>query len=603
MLSKKTVSVIVLIEGAPEGVINDTIQNVISQTHKSLDLIVATHPFEDLAKIQDRWRQINNLSWAVTQEPGGLSLLQAGQKLIKGEYVFYRTTGPASWFPRHIEHHLDLFAWDKKAQWSHSIIEYHNLAEQQNPFNIVNFRLERPPNLDTVIVDEICHSAELQVDWTTCLKPGPNGQQRFFPGAVFEIFKGYRLAVPEEITISQWVDPRPQQPILCPPKSSQNVEEEVIEMPNGQLGVKIQYPTIMGNMQWIEHNKLVFDQIKALDPLSIKKIAIKRTIGMGDVILVEPVIRALRQKYSNAEITMFTGATRGAREIVAHFNSRPDVIIGDLEEQKIMSDYLYDQKGYDLRFDFDLAYESRRDINYIDAYFLTAGFVEEVTETEKGLRLVNPVPNSERAPRLVYEEPRMIVDKYVSVSLEGSGWPGKEWEVTRWIEVLKNIKAMGYKLAFVSGGGQNQSCIGMMSKLEIDRLASLTLGEGDGIFLNGQNDFNIMLNYLRYAEFHVGVDNGPMHIAAAFGNKSFIVAGAALPSMTSRSSLIWQVTNEKLSCLHCKGRQFYNPAPSGITFVAMCENMNDTYACMTKLDTTRVVDQFNKFYQISNFKV
>ena len=42
------------------------------------------------------------------------------------------------------------------------------------------------------------------------------------------------------------------------------------------------------------------------DTEDISSIAIKRTMGMGDVVLVEPIIRKLKEKYPNVPITLYT---------------------------------------------------------------------------------------------------------------------------------------------------------------------------------------------------------------------------------------------------------------------------------------------------------
>ena len=607
MISKKIVSVIVLAEQGPEAIVNEAIDNVLHQTHKTLDLIVAITNRADLDKIRDRWKEVSNMRWILSDGKDGLALLESAVKEAKGDFIFYRTMGPHTWFPRHIEHHLDLFSWDKKAVWSYSLLEYHNVAENAGPYNILNFRIEKPPKPEQVILDEICHYTELKIDFRKCVTPKDGGRLEFFPGTIFELLKNERLAIPEEITVMQWIDPRPPVPVLGAPKSDQNVSEEVVELLDGQMGIKVEYPTVVGNVQHDEHNKLVLERMKDLKPEDVTKIAIKRTIGMGDVILVEPVIRALRRRYPNAEITMFTGKTRGAKDIVPFFAARPDVIVGDLEENAIVQDLLYDKKGFDLRFDFDLAYESRKDINYIDGYFLTAGFVDEIVEVDGKLQLTNPIPISERAPALVYEEPRLIPEKYVAVEFFGSGWPGKEWQTywmapgeeekrtenRGWQDVLRVIDEKGLKV--VATGEGADAGRGLPNSFIKSCKSGYALNSLQN-FVNNGSKFQNMMNYLRYCEFFVGSDCGAMHVAAALGKKCFIVAGAAIPSMTSRSTNIYQVTNPDLTCLHCKGKQFYNPnGQGGITFVANCL-IQDQYACMRKLSVDYVLSEFDKFY-------
>jgi ADP-heptose:LPS heptosyltransferase len=392
---------------------------------------------------------------------------------------------------------------------------------------------------------------------------------------ILKQLENLRVVVPEEITVTQWVDPRPQQIPLGRPVSDKNIEA-VVEGANGELEIKAEYPTLVGNLQWKEHNNNIFNRINTLDPLSIKKIAVKRTIGMGDVLLTEPVIRALKRKYPNAAITFFAANGRNAKDIVQYFESKPDEIIGLENEQVLIQDILYNKKGYDLRFDLDLAYESRQNVNYIDAYFEITGFKEEVKEIDGELTIVPDVPEYEKVPRLKYDEPAIIQEKYVAVELAGSGWGGKEWDLGAWKLLLKQIP---YKIVFTSGL----------------RIFDNEAGSDQIIYINKNNKFSTMMNLIKHCEFFVGSDCGPAHIAVAFDKPAFIIAGAALPKYTMKSHLAFGVSLE-LDCLHCKGRQFVNQTNEGFSFVAKCENPSQ-YKCMSDLKLEYASNKLKEFLQ------
>jgi ADP-heptose:LPS heptosyltransferase len=574
---KKLVSVIVLAETAPFEAVNETIQNILNQTYKMLDIVVsADKKRPDMKALRDQWNSTPNLR--ILETDGGIALIQEAIKIANGEFIFYKSVGPIGWLPRHIEHHLDLFRWDSKALWSFSFLEYKDITQQQNPINVINWRIESAPDPKKIIADELCHLTEFKPDWNKMMVSFDEGKSiTFFPGACLEAWKSYRVAVPEEITVQQWIDPHPPVPTFGMPVSDEPVVEDVVEELDGQLGVRVELPTLVGSTQWDAHNKIVLNRLRDILPEKITKIAVKRTIGMGDVILVEPIIRNLRKRYSNAEITLFTSKNRSCVDIVKQFVSKPDHVIGMDGEGEIVKDYLYTQKGYDLRIDLDLSYECRKNINYIDAYFLTAGFTDEIVEVDGLLQVQNPVPDEERVPALIYEEPRTIPEKFVAVELAGSGWAGKEWDLESWDKVLETIFKMGYKIVFVSP-------------------QRLPKGENYTSNVNTHSEFGAMMRDLRCCEFYIGADNGPMHVAAGLGKKCFVVAGAAIPAYTSKSKNIWQVTNPTLSCLHCKGRQYYNQLENGqLTFVARCD-IPDQYACMKKLDLQYVLDQFNQFH-------
>ncbi len=577
------VSVILLAEQSPTEQIHQQLQNIVNQTYKNLDIIVSYKNDYDVSSLISKWNETSyNIRWIPCNE--GLDLLNIPLSKIIGEYVFYKTVNPIIWMPRHIEHHLELFKEQKnKALWSYSFLEYRNINEQNLLINVIGYRIntENIPK-EQILLDELVHHSSLTPEWEKCIVQIQNTNQiTFLPGMVFQNWKQYRFVNPTERTITQWINPQNQQQIeLGKPTSSNNVNEEVIELDNGELGVKIEFPTIVGNIQYKEHNNKIFERIKKVDVDFIKSIAVKRTIGMGDVLLVEPVIRALKNKYQNAKITMFVGNSRGANDVVNYFKSKPDSIIS-IDENLLIYDYLYTQKGFDLRFDLDLSYESHLGYNYIDAYFETCGFEEKYQDDGSGnLEIVKYVKDEEKIPQLEYNHDRIINDKYIVAELFSSNWGGKQFEdQSKWLNVILRAKELGYKIVFLSNINP------------IRKVADV---------VNDSNDFNLLLNYIKYSEFFIGTDCGSMHIATAFNKRCFIINGAVLSNKTSYSKNIYQVFDKNLTCLHCKGRQFYNDnGQNAITFVAKCELQNEKqYSCMKNITSEYLLEEFNKFIEI-----
>lgn len=582
-MPQTTATVILLAERAPADAIHQNLSNIFNQTYKDIEVIVSYFKRDDLTELKEKWGT-TSFPIKFLECPEGFELLYNALKEATGELIFYKSVNPVFWLPRHIQHHIELFKYDPKAEWSYSFIEYRNMDEQNQFLNALGYRVDTKLNPQQVVVDEIVHVKSLVPEWNKCLA-NINGNTVFFPGIVVTTLKEKRCAIPKEITITQWqkIQPPPA-PQLGFPKSNQNPVEEVIEQ-DGNLVVKCEYPTILGNEQWNQHNELVRSRFANIPITDIKKIAIKRTIGMGDVVLAEPAIRALQKKYPVATIDFFVGENRGSTEVAKLFSSKPNVIsMTGMGDAPIIQDYLYDQKGYDLRFDLDLAYESRKNTRYVDAYLDVLGFKDEVIEREGQLVVEHPIPESERIPQLTWENPteRIVKEKYVTVTLEGSGWPGKEWDLNGWETILDKIQENGYVLVFTS------------PQRVPDKYRS---AETSKVRINTLFDFDTMLNYLYYADFHIGADNGPMHIASAFGKPCFITCGTALTRFTTPSPFVYGVSKNDLTCLHCKGRQFFNSnGQGGITFVTNCENP-DQYACMKKLEIPYVQAEFDKFRQ------
>ena len=120
-----------------------------------------------------------------------------------------------------------------------------------------------------------------------------------------------------------------------------------------------------------------------------------------------------------------------------------------------------------------------------------------------------------------------------------------------------------------------------------------------GDVVNENNDFNILLNYLKYCEFFIGVDCGDLHISQAFEKFAFVINGAALSSKTSYSKKIYSVTNKNLTCLCCKSRQFLNDnGQGGVTFVSHCELPKDKeFSCMKDITSEYLLSEFINFKQ------
>ena len=294
--NRKQVSVIVIAELAPKQKISDCINLILNQTYKNVEILISYFKRNDIDDLKKSFFQVPNIFWIESEQ--GFDIIQRPLKEASGNYIFYKSINPIIWYPRHIEHHLDLFNWNKKAQWSFSFVELKNVLEFQQPYNTINWRLDKAPKQEQLLLDEIVHTKEIVPEWEKCLASFDEGKTAtFMPGLILEQFKHYSVVIPEEITVSQWIDPRPPKQVLGQPISINNPNEEVIELEDGQLGIKIEYPTLVGNAEFNEHNRIVYDRIKSLDPLDIKKIAIKRTMGMGDVLLTEPVIKMLKKKF------------------------------------------------------------------------------------------------------------------------------------------------------------------------------------------------------------------------------------------------------------------------------------------------------------------
>ena len=558
MLDNDTlISVVLLTEDATDEDVFNTFKNITEQTHKNVDIIISTFR-EDIDALKDRCAELHlDVRWA-QQAPGG-DFIGELIDLADGELIFYKTVNNCLWYPRHITAHIDSFNRDKGTKWSLSHVENRNVDQHDNPFNTLSFRIDNPPHPDSITLDEICHHKELPVDWAVCLVQ-KDEIALFYPGyAVKHWIEGnHRGTIPSEITVIQWVKPDGSGPSeketedfykqVGVPQNTE-IKEEPIETDEG-IEIRRVLPTVVGNRHFKEYTDSILDVINQTE--DITSIALKRSIGMGDVVIAEPIVRKLKQKYPNAKLTFYSAKP----DVIKYFETQPDEIV-TIDENDVVKDTLYNVES-EVKFDLDLSYESREETSFIDAYAQVVN-VEFDSPLDKHVSLVcNDKP--------------LVDDKYVVVVGDGSGWPGKTWEMEKYAEVIKYIKTMGYKV-YETG-------------------ASVTEESEDKYH---ECEFDTMVNLIANCEFYVGTDNGPMHIARGFKKPCFIIAGAALPYYSNPyRDNIFYIQDSTHPGNGIKHKQFFNITDQGLTFMPYYP---DEPSCgLNNIHPKHVIAAINKYF-------
>jgi|TARA_R110000824_G_scaffold164685_10_gene341054 ADP-heptose:LPS heptosyltransferase/SAM-dependent methyltransferase len=526
-------SVILLGENAGDDEIQAAVKNIFEQTHKNIDLIISTFHEElsdDLKASCDNF--FLNVRW-VKQAPSALFLKELVD-LADGEVVFYKTVNNVLWFPRHIEAHFEEFGNDNKLKWALSHVENRNLDQADSQFNTLSYRIDNPPHPDTIAIDEICHYVGIDVDWSKCLST--DGEvPTFLAGHITRQWIENRLrgSIPKEITVVQWVSPNKQNgenaateeevfKKVGVPKETE-IKEEMKETDDG-IEIVRSFPTVMGSFYHKEYSDGINGVINQTE--NITSIGIKRTIGMGDVVVVEPIIRKLREKFPQASITLYTHTPK----VVEYFESKPDEVI-EIDQNSVPFDVLAD-KDHQVKYDLDLSYESRENVSFIDGYAEVAS-VEFEDEQDKHVRLM-------------YDKDPLIVDKkYAVVVADGSAWPGKTWGVDNYKEVIKWLQERDYEV--VETGAEH---------------TDITSDEYH------ECDFKVMMNLIAHCDLFVGGDNGPMHIARGFNKPCVLIAGAARPYYTTpnRDNVVY-VEDHTSKGLGIKHKTFLTISDKGINFV------------------------------------
>ena len=535
--NNKLVSVVLLGEALQLSQIEHYLKTITTeQTYQNLEILVVTVPRNDMEELADKeeWKN-HKIPIRFLEANGGIDLIAMGCESAMGDYVFYKTCGAAAWYPHHIERHLEILE-AKNIEWCISQIERRDQKRPQELLNVLGWRIENPPKIEDLLIDEISHAHTLKPTWEDVLVR--KGEQEIIvPGMLLKSWTENKIngGMADEITVVQWLDANAGQPkaIYQLAKTADQVIENVNEESSELEMTKI-FPTVVGNLELQDHNKAVWNAIGDYQP---KTIAVKRTIGMGDVIQTEPILSALKAKYPDSKLTFFTSQSRSCQAVAEYFGSVDEVI--GIPEQSLTQDILNATppsneevveidgemrvekkeawKTSEINIDLDLAYESRQDSSFIGGYAEVAGMNEQ--DLSK--------------PSLTFESetPTAVSGNYIVLCNEGSGWAGKEWNPESWKALGITLQKLGYQLVETA---QNPNYHLFENSIKTD------------------GSMEQFLQYCQHASAYVGADNGVMHVCATFNVPCFVVAGAAVPSKTYPNGDIFEVTadNEFVGCKH-----------------------------------------------------
>ena len=132
----------------------------------------------------------------------------------------------------------------------------------------------------------------------------------FYPGYAVKqwIEDKARGTIPAEITVIQWEKvgggPPNEQELeefykqVGTPASTE-IKEEPIETDEG-IEIKRVLPTVVGNRHFKEYTDSILKVIGQTEDIS--EIAIKRTIGMGDILVTEPILRKTKETFRQRQM-------------------------------------------------------------------------------------------------------------------------------------------------------------------------------------------------------------------------------------------------------------------------------------------------------------
>lgn len=236
-----------------------------------------------------------------------------------------------------------------------------------------------------------------------------------------------------------------------------------------------------------------------------RKILVRRSAAHGDVLLLTPVLRAMKQIDAHAEIHVETNVP----EVLA----RNPYVSGIIRA--------HHGRGYDSVFDLNLAYERDPQKHIIQAYADAVGI-----EVRDWMMDIRPDKND----RLTEESKSRI--KLAVIHPGMSTWPGRAWPYDNWSTVSRWLVDHGFSVAVVGD-------------------TSLAALDGETMNYRGTS-VSRSVALIERAQLFVGVDSFPMHIAQASLVPTVGLFGCIRPELRLLPfPFIKGITAKGVPCLGC----------------------------------------------------
>jgi len=145
----------------------------------------------------------------------------------------------------------------------------------------------------------------------------------------------------------------------------------------------------------------------------------------------------------------------------------------------------------------------------------------------------------------------------------------REWPVTWWAEIAQRARSAGFPLVFSAGPGKRDQAL----------LRDLKALSPEIHCLEETTDLRAFLAILARAGMFVGSDSGPFHFAVGLGTPSIGLFGPMLPERVAplEGNFRALVGRECTCCVHARECTSTTPCIQGVTVDRLWEEMNSLY--------------------------
>jgi heptosyltransferase-2 len=308
-----------------------------------------------------------------------------------------------------------------------------------------------------------------------------------------------------------------------------------------------------------------------------KKIGVWQTAFLGDAVLTLPLLRALKDRYPDAEIHFFVRA--GVEPV---FAGQPEIAqvrpFAKRGAQKSLNaavrlGWELGREGFDLWISTHTSLRSalvagatgiKRRIGYNRPWYNRLAYTEtvdrrfgELAEIERLMELARPLGITGPAPeaRLVLPEEAMrAADRFWKTSgfdrpvlgiHPGSTWPTKCWPVEYFSEIVRRAADGGAQVLVFAGPGEEEVAAQVIERAQADphRVTNLA----------GRLSLPELAAYLGRLDAYLTNDSGPMHLAWTQDVPLVALFGPTVESLGffPRGDNSTVLENEGLACRPC----------------------------------------------------
>jgi ADP-heptose:LPS heptosyltransferase len=300
-----------------------------------------------------------------------------------------------------------------------------------------------------------------------------------YQGQPYDVSAPNAVPLEQELRLIKKYRPNAKDVIICDDARIYTIAEfehgntEWLQVPGGYQFVYDIFPDASVNLTLSEEGYIVIDQ-----RVSAKKnILVIRPAALGDVIMATGIVRALKQRYPHAAIDVATNDFEVFRNSTRIRYAAP---AGQ-----------FDRNQYDLVIDLEMAYELNPQMHTIDAYAARAAIDPATTDLHTEL-FVQP----EHHAFLAHVG---LPEKFVVIHQRQHYWTSRNLPRSFYMELMREIVSQtGH--AVVQIGNNDDFTFGSIHGYLYDLTNQLSLHETAAL--------------ISRARAFVGIDGGPMHIAA-----------------------------------------------------------------------------------------